>query len=157
MQLFLVQHGDAVPETVDPQRPLTEIGRTDIQRLADFLAAAGVRAGRVVHSGKLRASASAAILIEAVGSGATVEVMESGLLPKDSPEYLSDAIVTWQEDTLLVGHQPFLGRLLSRLVLGKEQPQLVDFSPGTLVGLVRRPATGAWLIGCMLSPELLRR
>ncbi len=111
----------------------------------------------MVHSGKLRASASAAILIEAVGSGATVEVMERGLLPKDSPEYLSDAVVTWQEDTLLVGHQPFLGRLASRLVLGKEQPQLVDFSPGTLVGLVRRPATGAWLIGCMLSPELLRR
>lgn len=157
MQLYLVQHGEAVLETVDPERPLTETGRADIRHLADFLAHAGVRVGRVVHSGKRRASDSAAMLIGAIGAGAVVEVMERGLLPKDSPEYLVDAAVSWQEDTLLVGHQPFLSRFLSRLVLGKEHPTLVDFTPGTLVGLTRRPATGAWFVACMLSPELLRR
>lgn len=157
MQLYLVQHGEAVPETVDPQRPLTDVGRADIRRLADFLAAAGVRVGRVVHSGKLRASDSAAILMQAVWQSASVQVMERGLLPKDSPEHLSEIAISWQEDTLLVGHQPFLGRLVSRLVLGREQPPLADFTPGTLVDLVRRPVTGAWFIACMLSPELLRR
>ncbi len=55
MQLILVQHGDAVAETINPARPLTERGREDIEQLAAFLAKNGVRVARVVHSGKLRA------------------------------------------------------------------------------------------------------
>jgi phosphohistidine phosphatase len=157
MQLYLVQHGDAVPESVDPARPLSERGRDDIRKLADFLAEAGIRVGQVLHSGKRRASDTASLLIEAVGAGAAVEVMEKGLSPKDSPEYLVEAAGTWQNDTLVVGHEPFMSRFLSRLVLGREKPAIVDFTPGTIVCLARRPVTGAWFIAWMLSPELLRR
>jgi phosphohistidine phosphatase SixA len=105
MQLYLVQHGEAVPESVDPTRPLSERGREDIRKLAHLLAENGIRVGRVLHSGKRRASDTAALLIEAVGAGAVVEVMEKGLSPKDSPEYLVDAAETWQKDTLVVGHE----------------------------------------------------
>jgi len=28
MRLYLVQHGDAVSEEIDPERPLSELGRT---------------------------------------------------------------------------------------------------------------------------------
>jgi phosphohistidine phosphatase len=157
MQLYLVQHGDAVPESVDPARPLSERGRDDIRKLADFLAEAGIRVGQVLHSGKRRASDTASLLIEAVGAGAAVEVMEKGLSPRDSPEYLVEAAGTWQNDTLVVGHEPFMSRFLSRLVLGREKPAIVDFTPGTIVCLARRPVTGAWFIAWMLSPELLRR
>jgi phosphohistidine phosphatase len=157
MQLYLVQHGDAVPESVDPARPLSERGRDDIRKLADFLAEAGIRVGQVLHSGKRRASDTASLLIEAVGAGAAVEVMEKGLSPKDSPEYLVEAAGTWQKDTLVVGHEPFMSRFLSRLVLGREKPAIVDFTPGTIVCLALRPVTGAWFIAWMLSPELLRR
>lgn len=156
MQLYLVQHGEAVPETEDPNRPLTDRGREDVQRLAAFLRERGVRVRRVVHSGKLRAADSAAILTAAIGEGAAVEVLGKGLLPKDSPVYAAEAAVTWHEDTLVVGHQPTMSRLLSRLVLGAEHPIVVDFLPGTLVGLSRRPATGAFFVSCMIPPELLR-
>ena len=157
MQLYLVQHGEAVAESVDPTRPLSERGREDIRKLAYFLAENGICVGRVLHSGKRRASDTAALLIEAVGAGAVVEVMEKGLSPKDSPEYLVDAAETWQNDTLVVGHEPFMSRFLSRLVLGREKPTIVDFVPGTLVCLARRPVTGAWFIAWMLAPALLRR
>ena len=50
-----------------------------------------------------------------------------------------------------------MSRFVSRLVLGHEQPTIVDFTPGTLVCLARRPVTGAWFIAWMLAPELLRR
>ena len=156
MQLYLVQHGEAVPETVDPNRPLTDLGREDVQRLAAFLKERGVRVGRVVHSGKLRASDTAAILASAIGEGTVVEVMDRGLAPKDSPVYAAEAAETWREDTLIVGHQPTISRLLSRLVLGAENPIIVNFTPGTVVGLLRRPATGAFFISCMIPPELLR-
>lgn len=157
MRLYLVQHGEAVPETEDPERPLTARGREDVQRLAAFLRECGVTVRRVVHSGKLRARATAELLSAAIADGAVVEVLDKGLAPKDSPVYAAEAALTWREDTLVVGHQPTIGRLLSRLVLGAEQPIIVDFNPGTLVCLLRRPATGAWFVAWMMPPELLRR
>jgi phosphohistidine phosphatase SixA len=36
--LYLVQHGDAKSEAEDPERPLTERGRSDVARLAALLA-----------------------------------------------------------------------------------------------------------------------
>ena len=47
MKLYLVQHGEACAKDVDPQRPLTEQGRADVDRLARLLASAGVRVERV--------------------------------------------------------------------------------------------------------------
>ncbi len=85
MQLVLVQHGEALPESIDPARPLTEHGREDVKQLATLLEAKGVRVARIVHSGKLRAKDSAAILMPAVGADATVVVIEKGLSPSDSP------------------------------------------------------------------------
>jgi phosphohistidine phosphatase len=156
MRLYLVQHGEALPESVDAARPLSERGRDDIRKLAVFLAEAGIRVGRVLHSGKRRASDTASLLIEAVGAGAAVDVVEKGLSPKDSPEHLVEAAGTWLDDTLVVGHEPFMSRFVSRLVLGREQPTIVDFTPGTIVCLARRPVTGAWCIAWMLVPEVLR-
>jgi len=37
VRLYLVQHGEAVPEEVDPTRPLSEAGKLDVERLAWFL------------------------------------------------------------------------------------------------------------------------
>lgn len=155
IQLYLVQHGEAVPESEDPNRPLTARGRDDISRLATFLAEAKVRPASIIHSGKLRAADSASLLVSALGG--TVTAQEKGLLPGDSPVPLSEDVATWRADTLVVGHQPFLGRLASRLLLGKEQPTIVEFTPATMACLARRPATGAWYLAWVLPPELLRR
>jgi len=155
IRVYLVQHGEAVPETEDPERPLTAKGKADIARLADFLGQCGVRVGRVVHSDKQRARDSAAMLIDKIGAGAIVEELPKGLAPKDSPEYFVDRMVSWAEDTLVVGHQPFISRLVSRIVLGKEVPAIVDITPGTLVLLSRRPATRAWFVAGMVQPDLL--
>ena len=55
MHVFLVHHGPAKPKDEDPKRPLSDSGREDVKRMASFLARSGVVAGRVLHSGKLRA------------------------------------------------------------------------------------------------------
>ena len=62
MRLYLVQHGDAIPERVDPERPLSAKGRRDVEAVARLLASAGTRAVRVAHSGKLRAQQTAEVL-----------------------------------------------------------------------------------------------
>jgi phosphohistidine phosphatase len=156
MFLYLLQHGEAVAESAEAERPLTPSGRQDVERLGDFLAGAGIGVSRVLHSGKLRAKASADILAAKLGGSAVIEEQKR-ILPGDSPEWLADVARTWKENVLVVGHQPFMGRFVSRLVLGKESPVVVDFSPGTIVCLARRGATGAWFIAWMLTPALLRR
>jgi phosphohistidine phosphatase len=55
MDLFLMQHGEAMAETDDPARPLTMAGRAGVERVAVRAQAAGVRVDRCLHSGKLRA------------------------------------------------------------------------------------------------------
>ncbi|MFO1152270.1 MAG: histidine phosphatase family protein [Rhodospirillales bacterium] len=155
MFLYLLQHAEAVPEMADPQRSLTPQGREDLERLGDFLAGSRIDVKRVLHSGRFRTKASADILATKLGS--TLVEEQKRILPGDSPEWLVDAVGTWTEDTLVVGHQPFIGRFVSRLVLGKESPAVVDLSPGACVCLSQRGATRAWFIAWMLTPALLQR
>ena len=153
MKLYLVQHGQAVPKEVDPERPLSEQGREDVRRVATRLGEAGVRVVRVWHSGKLRATETAGILAGEVCSGKQVEMIK-GIQPNDPvDEFASDADV-WGEDTLVVGHLPFMSRLVSLLVAGDSKHELVHYTPGSVVCL-QRDDTDRWVISWMLSPGLL--
>ncbi len=53
MRIYLPQHGLAAPNEVDPDRPLSEQGREDVRRLADFLGSGGIEVEQVLRSGKL--------------------------------------------------------------------------------------------------------
>ena len=155
MFLYLVQHGEAVPESENPDRPLTPAGRSDVERMGGFFAQVGLKVPLVVHSGKLRSADTAQLLAAAMGGTAKL-AERARILPGDSPEWLADDIAAWHEDTMVVGHQPFIAKLVSRLILGKESPVVVDVTPGTVVCLARRSASRAWLIAWMLPPILFR-
>lgn len=59
----------------------------------------------------------------------------------------------WQEDTAVVGHQPFMGRLASLLLAGESAIETAAFTPGTAVCLERN-AESAWALNWMIPPEL---
>ena len=153
MKLYLVQHGEALAKDVDPERPLTEAGKADVKRLAKFLAKAGVRVERVLHSGKRRAAQTAKHLGRAIAPGLEPEV--SGLLDPDAnPAALDWQSGSWQLDTLIVGHLPFLAKLVSDLVTGEQSRPVVEFRPGSVACLERKD-DGGWMILWMIRPELL--
>ena len=153
MKLYLVQHGQAVPKQEDPERPLSEQGREEVRRVASRLGEAGVQVVRVWHSGKLRAAETAAILAGKICSGKQVEMI-TGIKPNDPvDEFASDADV-WGEDTLVVGHLPFMSRLVSLLVAHDSQHELVRYTPGSVVCLERDEAD-RWVISWVLAPGLL--
>jgi phosphohistidine phosphatase len=154
MKLFLVQHGEAHAKSVDPDRPLTDRGIEDVDRLADFLDKAGVRIERVIHSGKLRALQTATRLADVIAPG--VEPEASGLLnPNDNPKAFDWQSESWDRDTLIVGHLPFMARLVSHLVTGDENRTVAAYRPGSIVCL--EPDEDArWSINWMIRPELLR-
>ena len=152
MNLYLVQHGDAKPETEDPQRPLTDRGREDIARLAKLLARAAVSLAEIRHSGKRRAEETAQILAEALHPTRGV-VLATGLAPKDPVESIAREVSYLDEDIMLVGHLPHLGRLATVLLTGHQDPSVVGFVPGTLARLDR---SGGWSVGWLVPPELTR-
>lgn len=155
MRLYLLQHGEAVPEEVDRDRPLSRAGRADVEALAAFLNNAEVCPERILHSGKTRARQTADRLATALAPPAGVGVL-AGLSPKDPVEPIARQAAAWAADTLLVGHLPSIGRLASYLLTGDMGEVALGYKPGTLLCLERSEA-GAWMLLWMLRPELLRR
>ncbi len=155
MKLYLVQHGAALAKEVDPARPLSEPGRQDVQAVANFLSGAGIRVERVWHSGKSRAEQTAQLLAKAVLPRGRIEQV-GGIGPDDEVAgFVSDADV-WEQDTLVVGHLPFLSRLVAWLVAGDPERELVGFLPGSVVCL-ERCDVDRWILLWMLRPDLLAR
>ncbi|MEJ2310198.1 MAG: phosphohistidine phosphatase SixA [Gammaproteobacteria bacterium] len=152
MKLYLVQHGEAVAKDIDPERPLTEKGRKDVERLAGFLGKAGIGVGRVIHSGKLRARQTAEALASSIAPGIGIET--SGLInPNDNPAAFDWQSDSWDEDILVVGHLPFMARLVAHLLTGDPDGVVIGYQPGTMVCLEH--SDGRWQIDWMLRPELL--
>jgi phosphohistidine phosphatase len=154
MLLFLVQHGEAVPKDVDPERPLSLQGENDVKRLAIFLKKSGVRVARLFHSGKTRARQTAEILAKELLSKGEIEVTK-GIDPNDPVAPFSSKIRKLKHDTLIVGHLPFLARLIAHLTTGNEESQIVEYHPGGAVCLERDDEPG-WRIRWMLSPDLIK-
>jgi phosphohistidine phosphatase len=155
MRLYLVQHGDAVPEQLDPERPLSAAGRRDVEAVAHLLASTGARTVRVAHSGKLRAQHTAELLATALAPRMVPDIMP-GLNPNDPVEPMARTIADWTSDVMLVGHLPFVAKLVARLVAGDERRPVAAFVPGTVVCLQQDEA-GRWVISWMVRPELAPR
>jgi len=153
MRLYLVRHGQAAPQGGDSGRSLSTRGKADVRRVADFLVPLGLRVDRVLHSGKRRAQQTAELLAGAVGAAQNVEQVP-GLCPMDDVDSFAYTVNGWSEDTMVVGHLPFMEKLLSRLITGDEDYSTAMFWPGTIACLMAGE-DGMWSIGWVIQPELL--
>lgn len=153
MKLYLVQHGEALDKKLDSQRPLSESGHEDVVNIAAFLAGR-VQVSRVVHSGKMRAQQTAEVLGKFLAQDCEVSEL-SGLNPLESVTSFAEEITNTGSDTLVIGHLPFMEKLVAVMVSGSEEQNLIAFQPGSIVCLVGEEK-GDWRIEWMIRPELLR-
>lgn len=151
MNLCLIQHGDAVSKDVDPDRPLSPQGVRDVQRLRDYLAEQLTGPRLILHSGKTRARQTSELLAEVLDPNCELRAAP-GLQPKDPPKGFAHYLERETRDLIIVGHMPFLGRLLATLLSCDEEAVLVDFVPGTLV-MLDRSEDGQWAVICVLRPD----
>ena len=151
MRLYLVQHGDALPKDLDPKRPLSQKGRRDIARLGKELARSRLATERIFHSGKLRAKESAETLCAALAERRSVESLV-GLGPNDPVKTFMRKVEDWREAVVVVGHLPFMSKLVGALVAGDEEACIVAFEPGSMV-CVERDDEGFWHIVWMIRPD----
>ena len=154
MVLYLVQHAEAKKEEEDPLRDLTEKGHLDIESVAHHLKRLNVQVNQILHSGKTRAQTTATILARHLHPPAGLKEA-SGLAPLDDPQIWADRIAALDdEDIMLVGHLPHLGKLAAILMSGDKDRSVINFQMGGAVRL-RRMAAGQWAVDWMIVPEVI--
>ena len=150
MKLYLVRHGKSVAPEVDSSQPLSEEGRSEISRLARTLANLNLSPESIIHSGKLRAEETARIIAESTNPAQGVKAVK-GLAPNDDIAEMLALVQALDEDLMIVGHLPFLDKLLAALVKPEDPEELPSFDNGTLIGVERVGRT--WQIFRHLSPS----
>ena len=155
MRLYLVQHGAAKSEAEDPQRGLTEEGQRTVERMADFLAALRLPLDGIEHSEKLRARQTAEILAARLRPAEGTRQI-TGIAPNDDVEPMRTRLAKESKNLMLVGHLPYLSRLVARLLELPADKQVVRFQMGGVVRLVREE-NEEWIIRWMVTPNLLFR
>jgi phosphohistidine phosphatase len=153
MRVYLVQHGESKSEEEDPQRRLTDKGIGEVQNVANFLRPLKLAVDAIWHSGKARAQQTGELLAEAVSARCHL-LQREGLGPKDQVATTRDALEQIDGDLMIVGHQPFLGKIVALLVTGSEENEIVEYQVGSVVCIERRD-DGKWKVAWMITPSLL--
>ena len=151
MKVYLVQHGEAEPKSVDPARPLAAHGREETGQVAALAARLVLEVGQIRHSGKTRAEQTAAILGETLSPPGGV-VAVPGLAPMDDVRPVAAALAQETEPVMLVGHLRFLARLAGLLLTGDPEHTIIQFRNSAIVCLAREE--DGWSVTWILTPEM---
>ena len=152
MKLYLVQHAQAASEDADPQRGLTEEGRSEIERIAGFIKPLNLQVEYLWHSGKKRAEQTAEILAGAVN--VKTLTVHDGLGPNDDVKPLEEELISAEGDIMIVGHMPFLGKLASLLLTSLESARMIRFKNAGIVCL-NYSDKNQWQFDWSITPELI--
>lgn len=153
MPLYLVRHGEAYSEAADPDRALTEAGKATVDGMAQLATAFKIPVSQISHSGKTRARQTADIFSNYLKPSAGVTEIKA-IKPYDdvikiAPE-LDPAL-----NTMLVGHLPFMERLVSYLITGSPDKSIIKFQTGGIVCLDQIAKNESWYIKWALMPKMV--
>jgi len=160
MQLLIVRHGIAVergtPGIPDDDRPLTPEGEKKFKQAARGIAKVLDKPYAILTSPLPRAHRTAELLSDAFGG---VTLTATPALSEGSFQDLKSQLDDYPRKALLavVGHEPFLSSLLSRLLRAKGGSGGLEFKKGgmALVELDASLDDGATLLS-FLPPKVLR-
>ncbi len=150
MKLYLIQHGLAQPKEWDPLKPLSPEGEAQTEKTAEFLKRIGLKVDTLWHSPKHRAVQTARIIDERINCGHIQE--RDDLNPLDSVSKMPELIRQEGRDLMIVGHLPFLEKLVSLLLTDSEENQPVQFSNS---GLICLEYEERWRLVWAVTPDLV--
>ena len=152
--LYLIRHAHALDGDDDAARPLSDRGREQVKRLAEFLRGNGAfAAAEIWHSPLMRAGETAALLARRISFQGVVREVE-GLLPEDDPAAIARQVKTLREPIALVGHEPYLSALASLLIAGSADRTVFVMKKCAALALERTIV--GWAACWQISPELLK-
>ncbi len=152
MALYLVQHGKAVPKDQDPEEPLSDQGKKEVEAIAQEAMNKGIKLNRIEHSPKLRAEQTAEIFQKYLQPTQGIK-QRDGIKAKDDVGIVANEVSSEQE-IMLVGHLPFMEKLTSCLLVGEEERRTVKFQNGGIVVLDKDGESGEWVLITTLFPYI---
>jgi phosphohistidine phosphatase len=135
VDIYILRHGkteDAGPGMSDADRRLTKKGQEEIAASGRWMVAQGLRFDLIAASPLVRAQETAAIIAESLGEKELL-VTWKVLAPGGNPDAVCRHLGR-QPDMraiLLVGHEPLLSALISRIITGDENAAIA-MSKGAL-------------------------
>jgi len=154
MKLYLVRHGDSLPESADPQKGLSEGGRDDVRLVANAIRNLNIQVEEIWHSDKLRARQTAEILVPAIVAKKGL-IERLGLAPNDLVDKVYQEITARRQALMLVGHMPFLGKLATLLMCGEGDVCHINFASAGMAFLEHDGES--WSLNWLIEPGLLRK
>lgn len=151
MKLYLMRHGEALSPQVDPERGLTDAGKVKIKLVATHLLNTGVTFKQIFHSNKKRAHETSEIMSQII-SPEVKPVLHKNITPNDDPGLLVAEIISWDEDTLITSHLPFVPNLMSLLTGEDVFLSAISFEAGTVVCLEKHNSAN-WSVNWSTSPS----
>jgi len=145
-----MRHGDALAEKQDPERPLSPMGRRDVEQVARLAAGRNLRVSSIFHSGILRAVQTAEMMEKWLEPALGVHPM-AGLRPQDDPAIAQAEIALAAQPILMVGHLPHLNRLAAMLVTGSAERDVCTFEPASMICCSIKEAR--WQISWKINPD----
>ena len=155
MALFLVQHGISATKNVDPERGLSGQGKIETERIAQVASGYSIKVQKIVHSGKKRAEQTALIYHDFLSIKTPLESI-SGINPLDDVRAFAESINP-EMYLMVVGHMPFMQRLVSYLTGGSEEIRVYQFQNSGIVCLDNSEGTDGkldWFIKWTLNPNI---
>ena len=148
--VYLVRHGDAVAAAENPARPLSRAGREAVEQIARLARERQVEVSAIYHSGILRAQETAEILAKHLKPRSGVKAI-SGLSRDDDPVVGKAELEAATAPIMLVGHLPYMNRLVSLLVRGDPEATVINLRPAAMVCCSNVAAQ--WKIDWHLAPS----
>lgn len=132
MELYLMQHGSAFSKDIDPEQPLSPVGREQIIKSAQAVRRLGLGFDLVVSSPKLRAKQTAEIICELLGYPeediAITDLVKAMSGPQETIEFLKSH--KNQGAVLVVGHLPNLAKVAGELLSPGHAPAIKIMNGG---------------------------
>jgi phosphohistidine phosphatase len=152
MALYLVQHGKSLSKDIDPERGLSDEGRAEVERIAKVAKDYGVHVAEIRHSGKKRAQQTAEIFASALKPELGIQAAD-GINPTDDVALFSKNIEL-NKDLMLVGHLPFMERMISYLITGSIERPVFRLQNGGILCLDKDQELDVPVIRWALMPKI---
>jgi phosphohistidine phosphatase len=165
VDIYILRHGKAEPAghgMRDADRALTKKGRDEIGSVGAWLASQEMSFRHIAASPLVRAQETARIVAEALEETDRITTWDS-LVPEGEPDAVLREIGRYPDDLpiLLVGHEPLLSAIISRIICGNAGAGIV-MTKGGLAKIrnyswAQRPSGELhWLITARHMADMLR-
>ena len=139
MKIIISRHGDAEPFSptgMDMDRSLSDLGKQEIRKMANFIKKGSLHVQHIYHSPYLRTKQTAEIYADELGLSEVIETCDELAPGKECMDVIQKLKHYSNSDTfLLVSHNPGVSHFAARLIQDDALAASLLFGTGTALAL----------------------